>query len=171
MTGARNRRHFYAAIGEFAARQKPAGGPWLMLVDIDHFKQINDRHGHAVGDDVLIEIARRLGLAIGPDGMVVRWGGEEFLLACNGDAQAAGLCRDVMAAVSNQPIATEGPSLPVTCSIGITRARTTGEDMAVHIDTIVARADAAMYRAKNEGRNRAVLAAWSGNELGFETVA
>lgn len=170
MTGAWNRRHFYAGIDPLLA-DREVHGLWLLLVDIDHFKQINDRHGHAAGDDVLIEIARRLGKVIGDDGMVVRWGGEEFLLACDARDHASSVCRLVMESVSGLPIDSDGTVIPVTCSIGVTRIQSSAESVAEHIDSIVARADAAMYCAKNEGRNRAVLAAWREGTLAFETVA
>lgn len=171
MTGVYNRRHFYASIHDLLRRYE-RDGLWLLLVDIDHFKQINDQRGHAAGDDVLIEISRRLASAIGASGWVVRWGGEEFLLACDASTGNEALCRRLLDTVATVPVHAAGESLAVTCSIGATHVKPPADGMIEHVDTIVARADAALYRAKNDGRRRAVLAGFDGDpQLHFTEVA
>lgn len=171
MTGVYNRRHFYASIHELLRRHE-RDGLWLLLVDIDHFKQINDQRGHAAGDDVLIEISRRLVAMTGDSGWVVRWGGEEFLIACDASTGIETLCRRLLDAVATAPVRTGQETLSVTCSIGATRVKPPADGMREHVDTIVARADAALYRAKNDGRRRAVLAGFDGDsQLRFTEVA
>ncbi|MFT3806557.1 diguanylate cyclase domain-containing protein [Arenimonas sp.] len=171
MTGVYNRRHFYASIHELLRRYE-RDGLWLLLVDIDHFKQINDQRGHAAGDDVLIEISRRLVAAIGESGWVVRWGGEEFLLACDASTGIEPLCRRLLDAVAATPVRAAGEPLSVSCSIGATHVQPPADGMIEHVDTIVARADAALYRAKNDGRRRAMLAGFGGDpQLHFTEVA
>jgi diguanylate cyclase (GGDEF)-like protein len=171
MTGAFNRRHFHSEI-ETLLRDHAACGLWLLLVDIDHFKRINDEHGHAAGDAVLIDTARRLQTRIADSGWVVRWGGEEFLIACRAERSASDLCRALLDDVSAAPMRMPEFSLQVTCSLGITHVDALAEGLAGHVDSIVARADAALYRAKHAGRDRAVLASCSdrSNELAFEEL-
>ncbi len=121
----------------------------LLLVDVDHFKQVNDRHGHAVGDSVLVEVARRLAVCCRGTDLVCRWGGEEFLVivaqtGLDGALMAAEKIREEIAA---RPI---GPLERVTVSIGVARpGRGTGEALA-----LVKAADEALYVAKGSGRNR-----------------
>ncbi len=133
------------------------------LIDLDHFKQINDVHGHAAGDAVLIETGRRLKTVFRESDYVVRWGGEEFL--CVGRemqrAQAAALAERIRAAVAEQPFALpDGPPLTITCSVGYACFPGPGEpcaDGAIGWKDVVVLADMAMYIAKRGGRN-----AWAG---------
>lgn len=129
----------------------------VAVIDLDHFKRINDTHGHAAGDDVLVWCARRMGAALRGADILCRAGGEEFVVVVP-DADAA-LTRDVAerlrAAIAQAPARVRaGGSVPVTVSIGVVGADAspTGFDRALEL------ADAALYTAKQAGRNRVVVA-------------
>ena len=129
----------------------------VMLMDIDHFKRINDRHGHAAGDQVLIEFARRLRAVFRESDVLVRWGGEEFLALARGGARsgATELAARFGATVREQPfMLADGHTLPVTVSIGFAvfpldpeAPRAWGWDATLRL------ADAALYAAKTQGRD------------------
>ncbi|HWS26632.1 MAG TPA: diguanylate cyclase [Xanthomonadales bacterium] len=158
LTGAWNRRYFYARIGDWLRQNEQTGGLLLLLVDIDYFKQINDQYGHATGDAVLINIATRLRRVEGEGADLIRWGGEEFLLVLRSavPATAAKRVESVLHAVSDSPVIVDGKALSVRCSIGYTRCRPPAEGFDPHIDLVINRADSALYQAKHQGRNRAV---------------
>jgi diguanylate cyclase (GGDEF)-like protein len=150
LTGLANR----AAIDAELARRLDADEPFaLFLIDLDHFKPVNDTHGHPVGDLVLIEVARRLasGPACGRD-VVGRLGGDEFVLIADSDAvfargfQAPAICNAV-----RRPITTGTVRVQVTASVGLLRVLP-GDDL----DDCMASVDAAMYRAKAAGGDRCV---------------
>lgn len=149
LTGLRNRRYF----GDVLAGE--SGPMLLVLIDLDYFKTVNDRYGHSAGDSVLIETARRLEAVAGPDDLLFRWGGEEFLLVARG-AGAAGeeLVRRVLAAVESVPFRANGDAIPLTASIGWAPFPQSAATLEAALDL----ADRALYQAKNEGRNRAVCA-------------
>jgi diguanylate cyclase (GGDEF)-like protein len=127
-------------------------GQAVLFCDLDRFKEVNDEHGHAGGDDVLVEIANRLVTIIRGDDMVARVGGDEFVVLCDGsvdpDALAA-LAERIIDAV-NQPIAVAGGQAQVGISIGVAIANQPG----ISGDRILTSADQAMYRAKATGGNR-----------------
>jgi eukaryotic-like serine/threonine-protein kinase len=123
------------------------------MVDIDHFKAINDTHGHQAGDDVISTVAARLATELGPHGLLARYGGEEFALLLTHPATLDTLPERLRVAVSADPVPTRAGQLPVTASVGV--ARGTGE---ADLTTLLARADSALYEAKKQGRNRV---AWS----------
>jgi diguanylate cyclase (GGDEF)-like protein len=154
LTGLANRRHGQAVIASSGLTAEFAGA--LLLLDVDHFKRINDQHGHAVGDAVLVEVARRLRSAAREGDLVVRWGGEEFLLASLGAAaaQVGPLAERLRQAVAGAPIASQAGPLSVTVSIGCASFPLPGEP-AMGWDQAVDRVDAALYLAKAAGRNRA----------------
>lgn len=150
-----NRRAFDDALVEMFARKDRLGVPGsLLMIDIDHFKRINDTHGHAVGDDVLRTVARTMASDVRLIDRVFRIGGEEFGVILSGaDAIAAEttgerLRRDVAAV----RVAVKDGELSVTISVGVAMA-----DEESETTTLVAAADTALYRAKNEGRNRVVV--------------
>ena len=125
----------------------------LLVVDLDHFKHVNDTHGHLAGDRVLAETARRLKMGIRDIDFLARYGGEEFVLVlpdCDlriGTAVAERLCQ----LVRRKPITHEGTDITVTASIGVGTARA-GEAFSV----VFERADQCVYIAKDNGRNQAV---------------
>ncbi|WP_137701891.1 GGDEF domain-containing protein [Marimonas lutisalis] len=152
LTGLKNRRAFdMAARAQLDPRPVPAA---VMMLDIDHFKVVNDRYGHAAGDAVLIRVAKVLRSVLPAQAMSVRLGGEEFaaVLPEMTLAEASALAEDVRQAISDHPVTPEsGQPVAVTVSIGCA-ARSAGEPIWVTLD----RADAALYAAKAEGRNRVV---------------
>jgi diguanylate cyclase (GGDEF)-like protein len=152
LTGAVNRRGLMQHLEAVHARAKHRGhGYVVLMVDIDHFKAINDQHGHAEGDRVLKRVAQNLrdGLRVGD--VVARWGGEEFcvLLPRIGLAEAHALAERI----SIQIAADGNPR--VTISVGVAEVHAPSEGP----DEVIRRADAALYRAKQGGRNRVVTAA------------
>lgn len=156
LTGLGNRRHLERRCGEvLPAAQRDARPLALAQIDIDHFKPINDQHGHAAGDRVLVELAQLLRENMRAGDVLARHGGEEFVLLLPGMDldRAAEVCERLRERVAAHPwAALGGPSWPVTISIGLAAAP------PYELDTLLANADEALYRAKREGRNRLVLA-------------
>jgi diguanylate cyclase (GGDEF)-like protein len=155
LTGLLNRRSFRAAM----AARTPGAGRCFILLDIDHFKAINDRLGHAAGDEVLVEVARRLRAAVDGRGPVLRWGGEEFLVHVDGGTAAghADLVRALLAGVAGTPVATvDGERLDVTVTAGAL-SLPAGADDAIDWQQALALADQALYRGKQDGRRCAWL--------------
>jgi len=153
LTGLLNRRAFLDAVDRERARADRHALPFsLMLLDLDHFKAVNDSRGHAAGDAVLKGTARvLLGVARRSD-IVARWGGEEFVVALpqTGEAGARIAAERVRRAIAEaQHIGPNGEALRVTASIGVSSAEDTWA-----VETIIAAADTAMYSAKARGRNR-----------------
>jgi len=126
----------------------------LFLIDIDHFKEINDRHGHAAGDSVLVEIARRLERVLRERDLVVRWGGEEFLVMVDSMpmSEAVALASRLMKAFVQAPVAADGRTIAVSASIGFAVFPLAGPGPGHAFDTAFALVDAAMYHAKAQGR-------------------
>lgn len=122
----------------------------VLLLDLDHFKNVNDNLGHRVGDNLLIELARRLSLAVREEDTVSRLGGDEFLLLLPGaDTSAAAHVAEKLMDILSQPCVLDAHELVVTPSIGIAMYPADGEDF----EALSKCADVAMYRAKQEGRN------------------
>jgi diguanylate cyclase (GGDEF)-like protein len=130
----------------------------VLICDVDHFKRVNDNHGHIVGDTVLQEVARRLGSAIRPYDAVGRYGGEEFLILLSHCDQSTLESRseDVRASIACTPFAAGARELSISVSIGAVTCR--HSETGIPLERLLARADAALYRAKAEGRNRTALA-------------
>jgi len=128
----------------------------LLLGDLDHFKKINDEHGHPVGDEVLRETARRMARVVRPYDAVGRYGGEEFLVVLTGcDAeQGRKRAEQIRAAIASQPVATERGPVPVTMSIGIVASC---DWERADAERLVHEVDKALYQAKAAGRNGVVL--------------
>ncbi|WP_261378002.1 sensor domain-containing diguanylate cyclase [Vreelandella titanicae] len=149
-----NRYRIEEAINaELVAAKRYAAAFALLLFDVDNFKQINDAHGHSVGDDVLVALARLVENALRGCDHLGRWGGEEFIvLATHSDIDAAiGLAERLRSLVAELRI--EGLEQRITVSIGVAVWQT-GDSCK----TIISRADDAMYRAKHGGRNRVEMA-------------
>jgi diguanylate cyclase (GGDEF)-like protein len=159
LTGLRNRRYLEQAIAadvDLAARGH--GDLIVLLVDLDHFKSVNDTHGHAAGDAVLAALGHLLRETFRASDHVVRWGGEEFLIVVRftDRSHAPDLAEKLRAAVEAHPFTLpDGTVLQRTCSIGY--AVWPSPDAAA-FERVVDRADAALYAAKRAGRNAAVAA-------------
>ena len=119
------------------------------MVDIDHFKRVNDTYGHPTGDDVIAEVAHRLAGTVRGSDVVGRYGGEEFALALPDFVSGSDLPERLRAAVAGSPVPTRSGPLPVSVSIGLTHLQPGDAD----IKTLLARADQALYVAKREGRD------------------
>lgn len=153
LTGIANRRGFDAALQSLLAQPHPPGQVvgCLVLLDADHFKQVNDRHSHSVGDQVLRVLAGLLNQHCRQSDLAARWGGEEFAVLLRGaDAvHALAVCERLRQTVEQHPWQTLAPGLAVTVSVGL---------VAVHAgadaEAALQRCDQALYRAKSEGRNR-----------------
>jgi diguanylate cyclase (GGDEF)-like protein len=165
LTGLKNRRYFTTAAAAHAEGARRADRNHTLLVallDVDHFKRINDAHGHDAGDAVLVEFARRLHAIAREDDVVVRWGGEEFLLLLRDVADTDAVLRRVLDGLVREPIAVGDQFLTVGASIGAARYPPDPADPdAQSLEQVITRADAALYRAKREGRLRAIVATQS----------
>jgi diguanylate cyclase (GGDEF)-like protein len=153
LTGVWNRRQFEMRSAEEVRSAARFHDPFgVVMVDVDHFKAINDRYGHQVGDAVLVEVARRLSAAVREIDMVARYGGEEFsLLLPRADLDETAKVADrVWRAVRDEPFRVDQLVLPVTVSAGVA----CHPDHGATVRELVAAADAALYRAKEQGRNR-----------------
>ena len=147
LTGLANRRALDRALERQAGRAAAA-----LVVDIDHFKRVNDEHGHDAGDDVLRELARRLEASVRDGDLVARSGGEEFvvLLGNGKESAAAMVAHRILAATRARPFVVRDGDLPLTVSVGHA-AGPAGAELS-------RRADEALYAATEAGRDRAVAA-------------
>lgn len=150
LTGLFNRRAIDAFLAREIAEAKRYVRPLsIILIDIDHFKKVNDTHGHLVGDKVLMKIARRLSSQMRRSNFLARWGGEEFLIVAPETRahEAIHFAKRCQAAVASAPF--DGISVTATFSVSELRA----DDS---IETLLERADVHLYRGKDAGRNRVV---------------
>ncbi|WP_249322284.1 sensor domain-containing diguanylate cyclase [Halomonas sp. PGE1] len=151
LTGVANRRHLMARLEEAVSLSNRHATPLsLMILDIDHFKVINDTHGHLQGDEVLREVARLCQAMLREEDLVARMGGEEFalLLPLTSKRRALTLAQRLCGSIAGHDFGVEHP---ITASIGIAEHRI-GEGAR----QLIARADHRLYAAKNDGRNRAL---------------
>ena len=138
--------------------QRESTGLAVMMVDVDHFKQVNDQHGHGAGDRLLVSIAQTMARALRPHDALGRMGGEEFAAVLPGvsPTEAQAIAERVRSAVEQQALdPVEGVPQRATVSIGLVHSATMGSD--ADMDTLLLAADAALYRAKAEGRNRVMV--------------
>jgi diguanylate cyclase (GGDEF)-like protein len=153
LTGIANRRQCEDAFAQEIARSDRLSAPFtLVIADLDDFKAVNDRHGHAVGDDVLREFASVLRLTVREADLPGRWGGEEFVLLLPGTDAEGGvqLAERVRAALGERSFhGREGAVFGVTCSFGVAQLRPGGSERE-----LFAQADRALYEAKRHGKNR-----------------
>jgi diguanylate cyclase (GGDEF)-like protein len=153
LTGLANRRHAYVHGTKMLASAR-AGGPAmaLLMLDIDHFKRINDQHGHAAGDAVLSAVGMALSQRLRHGDLLSRWGGEEFLavVPVTSPNDASALAQSLLEQLAQVQVHHEGVTLTCTASMGV--AVFNPNDTT--LDTLIARADGALYRAKALGRNR-----------------
>lgn len=161
LTGVANRRSLIAALDRDVARAQRMREPMaLMMVDIDHFKDVNDQYGHPAGDRVLCSVVNVLRQRVRAQDLVGRYGGEEFmvLLPDTGLTGAQQLARALCKAVEESRCPADGvpgPGIAVTVSIGVFGGRLESGDSW---DMLIAAADRALYQAKNNGRNRVEVA-------------
>lgn len=152
LTGLLNRRAMDESLADAMARRRRTNQDVAILVlDIDHFKQINDRYGHPAGDDVLQWVANTTVACVREVDKVFRMGGEEFVVLLHDADRATAMAtaERIRSTISASPAPTAAEALSVTVSIGVAVA-----DAETAADAVLAAADAALYRAKGEGRNR-----------------
>ncbi len=156
LTGAFNRRTFLElAEKEIARTRRARGSLSLIMLDLDHFKQINDRNGHLAGDEVLKGVVAVVLTCLRKEDLLVRYGGEEFCILLpnvHGD-RAAAMAERIRESVEQARFSFNGRVLPVTISMGVTTLSLEGSE---DVDQLVNRADEALYTAKKAGRNRVV---------------
>ncbi|CAN5121285.1 hypothetical protein BH10PSE12_BH10PSE12_11420 [soil metagenome] len=153
LTGFYNRRNFEDKAAALIARLPQRKAVAVMMMDLDHFKTVNDLHGHAAGDVMLKAVAERITRALPADTITARLGGDEFACACVFDADrpdAIDQLADAVVTAIIEPVSHMSGELSVSCSLGIARSNRDGDTM----DLLLRRADIAMYSAKNSGRNR-----------------
>jgi len=156
LTGLHNRRYMLEMLNSERSRAERSGQPWsICMVDLDHFKLVNDHHGHNVGDEVLASVAQVIREGLRDSDQVARWGGEEFLILFpSTDATEAKIVLErIRQALRNTGVSRSVPELKVTFSAGVAACQS-GDSLPVSID----RADRALYVAKASGRNRTEVA-------------
>jgi two-component system cell cycle response regulator len=155
LTGAHNKRFLLDFLERELARSTRYRRPIsLVMFDIDHFKKINDTHGHLTGDQVLRELSRRIGNRIRREELLARYGGEEFVVVLpeTDHEGAMKFAEQLRRLVGRSPVEFEGDHITVTISLGVTTSQ--GDNIAVNV--FIRQADENLYRAKNSGRNRVV---------------
>lgn len=156
LTGLSNRRRLASLAAERIAQARQAGGPTAVVIaDIDHFKRINDTHGHDAGDRVLVHVADLLARNSRAQDLLARWGGEEFLLVMptSGLDDALAVAERMRHAVARQPAGHGADAIAASVSLGVAELRS-GESL----EAAIARADRALYASKDAGRNRVTAA-------------
>jgi diguanylate cyclase (GGDEF)-like protein len=157
LTGLSNRRYFNEQVLAVDGG-RPVGG-CVLLADLDHFKRINDTHGHPAGDAVLAVMSQRLSAALRDNDKLVRWGGEEFLavLGPMTPAQADLTAERLLHAVRCEPVVWNGETIHCTISIGYANFPMPGSATDISLDSAISLVDKALYEAKRRGRDRACL--------------
>ncbi|MEZ4322827.1 MAG: GGDEF domain-containing protein [Myxococcota bacterium] len=158
LTGLSNRRHFQERLDSEVAWHRRHEAPLtLLFVDIDHFKLVNDSHGHLAGDEVLVQIAELIQAICRIEDVVARWGGEEFVLLLRQTPSLPGrqVAERLRRIVEQRTFLAAGQKLKITVSVGV--ATGVGEALTSSVE-LVEEADTALYAAKDAGRNRVVPA-------------
>jgi diguanylate cyclase (GGDEF)-like protein len=155
LTGVANRRRLFETAPRIVVQARMAGlSVTVAMVDIDQFKDINDRYGHAVGDEVIRAVASRCASVLRPSDLLARYGGDEFAAVVTGDSTTS--CRDVAMQlrrrIADEPTETSGGAIDVTISVGVA-TMTEGD-----IERLLRDADAALLRAKRAGRDAVIRA-------------
>lgn len=166
LTEIANRRYFYIQAEQIFNRTQVPNTLAAIMIDVDHFKQVNDRFGHAAGDAILRQLAGRLNQNLRPTDILARYGGEEFviLLPRTSSNEAKQIVERLWQAVSGKPFIFEHELIPVTISIGVAELGERVEDL----DTLMRHADEALYQAKQAGRNQWVI--WKNKTSGAEEI-
>jgi diguanylate cyclase (GGDEF)-like protein/PAS domain S-box-containing protein len=154
LTGLANRAYFMERLNDRLAATGSDRSVGLLFMDLDDFKDVNDSAGHLIGDEVLVEVARRLSTEIRPGDVLARFGGDEFVVLCDGLAspqQAEGIATRLIEAVGHS-VEMRGISFPVGLSIGIALSCP-----GTKIDDLMSNADTAMYASKAAGKNRMTM--------------
>jgi diguanylate cyclase (GGDEF)-like protein len=151
LTGLPNRRYFDELLAIMGPRRRDTDSLGIVMIDIDHFKRLNDQYGHAQGDVVLREVGGAIAMTLRAEDTPVRYGGEEFavILRRASAPQASEAAERVRAAVAGLSLVRLGLEAPVTVSVGVAIAVEDEE-----VSAVIGRADQALYRAKRRGRNR-----------------
>ncbi|MGE4423773.1 MAG: GGDEF domain-containing protein [Pseudodesulfovibrio sp.] len=160
LTGLPNRRWFFDRLDEEIDRAVRYGNKLsLVMVDLDHFRRVNDSFGHPLGDLALAEVARLLSANIRTSDVVARYGGEEFMIILpEADAcQAVRAAEKLRMVVEVNDISLEGPEIKVTISCGVADLASIHPERGSLRDTLVVAADRAMHRAKKNGRNQVLM--------------
>jgi len=172
LTGLANRRYFQAVMRQLAADGTLSGT--VYLIDIDHFKNINDQHGHGAGDQVLVEVARRLRETLREQDLIVRWGGEEFLVVVQSLAAepVEALAQRMLKALDSSPVLVDARRIGVSASIGYATFPIGPAPLHVSWERAINLVDTAMYLAKAHGRNRAygVRLLQAGDDAALEAI-
>jgi len=157
LTGMLNRRAIMEALPKEIKRlERQKQILCIGMCDIDHFKEINDTHGHLVGDEVLKEVTRRMQTVLRDYDLIGRYGGEEFLVITPVDsASRIAVYQRICQAIAAKPVETDGLSISVTISCGVTSY--SQEKDGLDMTSFLTRADEALYQAKDAGRNQVVL--------------
>ncbi|GLZ00470.1 diguanylate cyclase [Actinoplanes sp. NBRC 103695] len=154
LTGLFNRNHFFSeAERQLSQARRHGQAIAAIMIDIDHFKRINDTYGHPVGDEVIRVVADRLSDAVQPGDVLGRYGGEEFAIVTPRCATAPELAERLRHMVADQPVPTAAGGLPVTISVGLAIL----DDREQDLRPVLARADGALYQAKQSGRDRVCI--------------
>jgi len=163
LTGVRNRRFLDQRLVEEVALSNRSGNPLCFLfIDIDHFKQVNDNYGHPIGDQVLAEVAWRIGLQLRGSDVLARYGGEEFaVLLTNTDIrEAQQIAERIRVVIEEEPVPCDGQTLSITASIGVSTLPHPNNETRDHeglAQQLTRTADEALYQAKENGRNQVVV--------------
>ncbi|MBM3783926.1 MAG: diguanylate cyclase [Acidobacteria bacterium] len=153
LTGVQNRGRITEILDESVAEAGPLG---VIMLDVDRFKSVNDTHGHAAGDTVLITVAERVRDALGTVDAMGRFGGEEFVIVSRREPEdLAALAESIRQALAAEPVVAECVPLQITASFGVA-SRPDGAECSGHL--LVKSADEALYQAKQNGRNRVCIA-------------